>query len=184
MLLFAALACGGPQFQPGDQPDPTTTLPAMPPQPLDQVLILEQAGISPSDTVVTFDAAAGRRVLLRHAPPDNAIFAIVDIPPDSGATDAITLTLSPVPGRYGLVIAATPRLPPRGSATFSYAIHFLAPSLDGTRYAGEVAYSQWLGIGRMTAPDRLTFLPFSRPATDMVRASLTEPGEYLVAAPR
>ena len=183
-MVLVAAGCGGPQFQPGAQPDPTNTLPALPPQPLDQVLILEQAGIAPSDTVVTFGADRGRRVLMRHAPPDNAIFAIVDFPPDSGATDSITVTLRPVPGRYGLVVSASPRLPPRGSATFSYAIHFLAPPLEGSRYPSEITYSQWLGIGRLTGNDRLTFLPFSRPATDMVRAALTEPGEYLVAAPR
>lgn len=184
MVLAASIGCGGPQFGPGNQPDPVRALPELPPQPFDQVLILEQAGISPSDTTLRFGAARGRRILMRHAPPDNAIFAIVDIPPDSGATDSVTLTLRPVPGRYGLRVSASPRLPPRGHITFSYAVHFQAPPLDGTRHISEVAYAQWLGIGRVTGGDRLAFLPHSRPAADMLRAGLPEPGEYLVAAPR
>lgn len=183
-LALITAGCGGPQFAPGGQPDPTTTLPALPPQPLDQVLILEQEGISPTDTVVRFDAASGRRVLLRHAPPDNAVFAVVDLPPDSSASDSITLTLRPTPGRYGLAVSAVPRLPSGGSITFSYAIHFRAPSLDSSRYRGDVGYAQWLGVGRLTDPDRLTFLPYRRPAADMLRAPMAEPGEYLVAAPR
>lgn len=148
------------------------------------MLVLEQAGISPTDTVVRFAAASGRRVLLRHAPPDNAVFAVVDLPPDSSASDSITLTLRPTPGRYGLSVVAAPRLPSGGRITFSYAIHFRAPPLDSSRYRGEVAYAQWLGIGRLTESDRLTFLPSRRPAADMVRAAMDEPGVYLVAAPR
>jgi hypothetical protein len=155
----------------------------MAPQPLAQLLILEQAGISPSDTTVRFAAASGRTVLMRHAPPDNAIFAIVAIAPDSGATDSVTLSLRPVPGRYGLAVQATPRLP-GGTISFSYAVHFRAPSLEGSRYLGEFQYAQWLGVGRLTAAEVLTFLPFTQPAADMLRAPMTAPGEYLVAAPR
>lgn len=178
------VGCGGPQFAPGNQPDPATTLPAMGPQPLAQVVILEQSGISPSDTTVRFAASRGRTVVLRHAPPDNAIFAIVQIPPDGAATDSVTLVLRPTPGRYGLTIGAEPRLPGAGTITFSYAVHFQSPSLAGSRYRNDVGYSQWLGLGRLTGPDRLTFLPFTRPAADMIRGALGATGEYLVAAPR
>lgn len=184
VLLVAATACGGPQFGPDNQPDPVNALPELPPQPLDQVLILEQSGISPGDTTVRFAAGRGRTVLMRHAPPDNAIFAIVDIPPDSGATDSVTITLRPVPGRYGVRVTATPRLPAGARVTFSYAVHFQAPPLDNSRYRGEVHYSQWLGVGRLGGTERLRFQPYSRPAADMVRSDLPEVGEYLVAAPR
>ncbi len=184
MVATVLAACGGPQFAPGNQPDPMGTLPGMGPLPLDQVLILEQSGISPSDTMVRFAAARGRTVLMRHAPPDNAIFAVIDIPPDSGATDSITVTIRPVPGRYGVRFAAVPRLPGRATITFSYAVHFLAPPLDGSRHRSEATYANWLGIGRVTGDDRLAFQPFSRPAADMLRSALPQGGEYLVAAPK
>jgi len=178
-------ACGGPRFAPGNGPDPVATVRALPPQPLDEVLVAEVAGVSPTDTTVRFAAAEGRTVLLRHSPPDNAIFAIVAVPPDSGASDSVTVTLRSSPGRYGLVIGAEPRLPGGGTITFSYAIHFQAPStLAGSRYRDARDYARWLGIGRVVDGDRLQFLAFSHPAGDQLRAPLDGPGSYLVAAPR
>jgi len=178
-------ACGGPRYAPGNGPDPVATVQALPPQPLDRVLILEQAGASPSDTVFRFAAGLGRTILVRHAPPDNAIFAIVAIPPDSGAADSITVTLQPSPGRYGLALTASPRLPSGGTITFSYAVHFQAPStLDTSRYRDARDYARWLGIGRVLDGDRVRFLAFSHPAADMLRAPLNGQGVYVVAAPR
>lgn len=185
-MMMLVGGCSKRQFTPGSGPDPVTVVSNLPPQPLDQVLVLEVSGVSPTDTTVRFAARAGRTVLLRHAPPDNAVFAIVSIPPDSAATDEITLTLHPLPGQYGLRVQAAPRLPPDATVAFSYAVHFQAPStLPGSRYAGTTAYSQWLGIGRLDPDGReLRFLAFTRPAADMVRAPAAQPGEYLVAAPR
>ncbi len=93
--------------------------------------------------------------------------------------------MQPSPGRYGLVLTASPRLPTGGTITFSYAIHFQAPStLDTSRYRDARDYARWLGIGRVLDGDRLRFLAFSHPANDMLRAPLDGQGTYLVAAPR
>ncbi len=177
--------CGGNQFTQGGGPDPVATVRGLPPQPPDQLLVLDQGGVSPGDTTVRFAAGSGRIILLRHAAPDNAIFAILAVPPDSGATDSITVTLRPSPGRYGLSVAATPRLPDGGMLTFSYAIHFLAPStLPESRYRDARDYAQWLGIGRQLDDGRVRFLEFIHPGADMLRAPLDGEGLYLVAAPR
>ncbi len=156
----------------------------LPPQPLDRVLLLEQSGASPDDTTVTFAASRGRSIAMRHAPPDNAVFAILAVPADPLATDTIVLTLAPMPGRYGLRIDAAPRLPPGTSLTFSYAIHFQAPAGALARYATVSRFARAMGIGRVLGSDRFQFLPERHPATDMLATSVDLPGDYIVAAPR
>jgi hypothetical protein len=156
----------------------------LPPQPLDRVLFLEQAGASPDDTMVTFAANRGRSIAMRHAPPDNAVFAIITVPADPLATDTIVLTLAPMPGRYGLRISAAPRLPAGTDLTFSYAIHFQAPAGALDRYATVSRFARAMGIGRVLEGDRFQFLPERHPATDMLATSVDLPGDYVVAAPR
>jgi len=54
-----------------------------------QVFTVEVWGAQAPDTVVTFASSSGRSIILRHGPPDNTVFAEVDIP--AGALYAETL---------------------------------------------------------------------------------------------
>lgn len=185
LLALAVLtACGGRTRYDQTAPDRGSLLRQGPPLPLADVLILEQAGVSPSDTTVRFAARDGRTIVMRHVPPDNAVFATVTVPPDSGATDQVTMTLSQVPGRYGLRLSAQPRWPAGVTLTYSFAMHFQAPDGIDEHYLGPSLYEAALGIGRVLPDDRFEFLPTRRPAGDMLRATLSEPGQYAAAAPR
>jgi hypothetical protein len=149
-----------------------------------EVLVLEQAGVAPTDTSVSFAARDGRTIVMRHVPPDNAVFATLTVPPDSAATGTLTVSLRQVPGRYGLVVTATPTWPTGTTLSFSYAMHFQAPDGIAAHYLGPSLYESALGIGRVMDEGRFDFLPTTRPAADMLRAAITEPGQYAAAAPR
>jgi hypothetical protein len=156
----------------------------MPTLSLSQVLVADRSGLSPSDTAVTFHAAQGRTVVMRHTAPDNSIYAILTMPADSTASDSVTVTLRATPGRYGLQLGAAPRLPSGSVLTFSYAIHFIPPATvpNGT-YPSISRYADWLGLGRLQGDSSFKFLSHTRPGGDMLRATISEPGEYLIAAP-
>ena len=159
-------------------------LAALPPQPASQLLFPDRSGVSPPDTMVRFAARTGRTIVLRHAPPDNAVFAIVNIPADSAATDSLTVVLRVTPGRYGLVVEGQPRVPTGSVLTFSYAIHFQAPSeIPSAAYPTVTRYADWLAVGRVQPDGGLRYHQTTRPGGDMLRIVLTEGGEYLVAAP-
>jgi hypothetical protein len=181
--VLALTACGGARSSTGLGGD-AVVLASLPPQPLDRVLLLEQSGASPADTVVSFPASHGRTIVMRHAPPDNAIFALIAIPADSTASDTIRVELTPLPGRYAVRVAASPRLPSGAKLTFSYAIHFRAPEGATARYGTVSRYARALGVGRFLDDEQFGFLAESRPATDMLRIELGEPGDFAVAAPR
>jgi hypothetical protein len=147
-------------------------------------LFPDRSGISPPDTVIRFAARVGRTVVLRHAPPDNAVFAILSVPADSTATDSLTLTLRVTPGRYGLQVLGEPRLPTGSLLTFSMAIHFQAPpEVPSATYPSATRYAAWLGIGLLQADGGLRYHDTSRPGGDLLRTVLGANGEYLVAAP-
>ncbi len=144
----------------------------------------DRTGVSPPDTTVRLSARTGRTIVMRHAPPDNAVFAIVRVPPDSSASDSLTLSLRVTPGRYGVTVTGEPRLPTGTLLTFSMAIHFQEPSaVPSAVYPTATRYAAWLGIGQTLADGRLQYLLTSRPGADMLRAGLTGNGEYQVAAP-
>lgn len=149
-----------------------------------QVLVLEQAGVAPTDTSVTYETRLGRTIVMRHVPPDNAVFATLIIPADSGASGETTIRLVQTPGRYGVTATASPVWPKNARLTFSYAIHFQAPEGISQHYLGRSFYEAALGIGMVTADGKLDFEKTTRPAADMVRAPAAAAGEYLVAAPR
>jgi hypothetical protein len=129
-------------------------------------------------------ARDGRTIVLRHAPPDNAIYAIVRVPGDSTASDSVTVTLRVTPGRYGMSVQGAPRLPAGTTLTFSMAIHFQPPSeVPSTVYPTPTRYAAWLGIGRVQPDGGVRYLATTRPGADLLRAVLTGNGEYLVAAP-
>ncbi len=125
-------------------------------------------------------------MVLRHTPPDNAVYVVLQMPADSGASDSdsTVVTLSATPGRYGLMLAAEPDLPSGSVLTFSYAIHFLQPTgVPGGSYPSVSLYANWLGLGRVQDDSTFRFLPHTRPGGDLIRATISEPGLYLLAAP-
>lgn len=131
-----------------------------------------------------FAARGGRTIVLRHAPPDNAIFAILAVPADSTSSDSLTLSLRVTPGRYGLQVQGEPRLPPGTVLTFSYAIHFQAPpEVPSAAYPTVTRFADWLGVGQLLADGGLRYHLTARPGGDLLRIVLQESGEYLIAAP-
>jgi hypothetical protein len=184
LLLFAAPGCAPRPFGPEGGPTRAERVAALPAQAPERVMLANRAGVSPPDTSVGFAARDGRTIVLRHTPPDNAVFVIVQVPADTSGTDSVTIGLSPVPGRYGVTVTAEPRLPSGASLAFSYAIHFLAPDeLPTSSYPTPARFADWLAVVRVQEDGTYRFLATARPATDLVRAPLERPGEYLVGAP-
>jgi hypothetical protein len=184
MLVLLVACTPAPRFGGTTGPDAARTLADGPPVPLEQLWLMERAGTSPRDTVVVFPTAEGRVVVLRHPAPDNATFAVINVPPDSTATGTTTLTLVPAPGRYGLTITAQPQLPARATLRFSYAAHFMPPPEALARYRTLALLEQALGMGYVAQEGRLTFVAANRPAADMLLAPLASGGTWYLAAPR
>ena len=181
ILLLAA--CGGrrraePAPLPGESGTSLGTMPAS------AVVELEVAGVQPSDTFVTTPAGLPRTVVVRHGFPDNAVFAEVRF--DSAAFGSVgsdvTITIDPLPGLYGVTIE-TSRAFTTAELTFHYAVHFLAPAEARAKHGSNIAFERTLAIGRVEGT-QVTFLTSHRPATDLLRATITGPGTYLVGAPR
>src|SRR5690606_10124212 len=111
-----------------------------------------RSGVSPNDTTVEFSAATGRTIMMRHTPPDNAIFAILEIPADSSASGRVSVSIAVTPGRYGVTISAQPRLPSDTRLSFSYAIHFQAPpQVPSAAYPTIARFAEWIGVVRETS---------------------------------
>ncbi len=179
-----ASGCGGRQQFNNTGADRAALLRDGPPLAMTQVLVLEQAGVAPTDTSVTYETRMGRTIVMRHVPPDNAVFMTLTIPADSTATGETTIQLVQSPGQYGITATASPAWPKGAHLTFSYAIHFQAPAGIEQHYLGRSFYEAALGIGMVTAEGKLDFEETTRPAADMVRAPAAAAGQYLVAAPR
>lgn len=180
ILLLAA--CGGrrraePAPLPGESGTTLGTLPAA------AVLELEVAGAQPSDTTVTAQAGVPRTVVVRHGFPDNAVFAEVrfDSLAFAGGSD-VTISVRPLPGLYGVTIE-TSRAFTSAQLTFHYAVHFLAPAEARVTHGSNIAFERTLAIGRLEA-EQVAFMTSHRPGTDLLRATISQPGTYLVAAPR
>lgn len=149
--------------------------------------MLDQTGPSATDTVVWFDPAKPRTVMLRHAPPDNAVYAIVDVPAGAvapAAGDSASISIAPTPGRYALGISTTGALSGSLVVTFSYATHFQAPSDALARYPSPARFDQAMGAGVLEGADIIRFLPTTRPAADMMQFTVSAPGTYVLAAPK
>ena len=180
--ILLLVACGGrrraePAPLPGESGASLGTLPAA------AVVKLEVAGVQPSDTSVTTPAGVPRTVVVRHGFPDNAVFAEVrfDSLAFGGGSD-VTITVRPLPGLYGVTIE-TSRAFTSAELTFHYAVHFLAPAEARTKHGSNIAFEQALAIGRLVA-EQVAFLASHRPGTDLLRATITLPGTYIVGAPR
>ena len=180
--ILLLVACGArrraePAPLPGESGASLGTLPAA------AVVTLEVAGVQPSDTSVTTPAGVPRTVVVRHGFPDNAVFAEVrfDSLAFGGGSD-VTITVRPLPGLYGVTIE-TSRAFTSAELTFHYAVHFLAPAEARTKHGSNIAFEQALAIGRLEA-EQVAFLTSHRPGTDLLRATITLPGTYIVGAPR
>lgn len=155
--------------------------------PLDRIFVLEVSGAPASDTTVSFRPGTLRTIVLRHAPPDNTVFAELifakEAFPDS-TLDSVRVTLKVKPGVYGLTISSTPSFSAGTILRFKYPVHFTAPAAAIARYGNDALFEQALAIG-VRQPDSLyTLLPSTRPAADNLEAVIPGPGVYLIAAPR
>lgn len=184
-LLGLLAACGGPPPLATSGPVMDTTGSALGTLPLAGIYQLESTGAPPPDTTVMTPAGLPRTIVLRHAPPDNVVFAEVAF--DSAAFQApagqpVEIQVTPRPGAYGLTLRTSA---PFSSAaiTFSYPVHFFAPAGARARYGSDIEVERVLAVARLEA-DAATFLPSVRPSTDHLRAIVDRAGTYLVAAPR
>lgn len=133
---------------------------------------------------------------LIHSDGFNTLFARVESPSGSlasldgaslGLGDSVLATLSPDPGSYGIQVAPQGlRFAALGKPllTFSYARYGDLSVATGSRYADPAAYAGALEVWRETSPDRWSSLGGSGTAGNDVKASLSQAGHYLVAAPR
>lgn len=184
-MAFAALCiagCGGRGPDTGNAPAPIGTMSGT--FPLDGIFQLEMSGAPPADTVVTFIAGERRVIVLRHGPPDNAVFAEIQFDTTSFGTRGarVDLTVRPRPGVYGVTIETTTPFT-AATLTFKYAVHFLDPTGARARYGSDIGYERALGIARLDGAS-VTFMPSTRPALDNLAAQVTQAGTYLVGAPR
>ena len=188
-LALLILACGPPRVSEtaGGGPPPPKPLP---PRPLSEVFVLEAAGAQPDDTSLSMMPGVPRVIVLRRSAPDFGLFARIELGDSTLRTGAnlpggeATLTIHPRPGEYGLELEVQGTFGGGGSILFSYGTHFVAPAGARERYGSDIYFERQLAIGRVDANDQVTFLPTSRPGSDMLSAPLPGPGRYLVAAPR
>ena len=183
-LVFLAGCRGRPAVQSGQvEPaeTPNVTL------PLNQLFVLESWGTPPVDTAVSFLAGKPRTVLLRHAPPDNTIFAELSLPANvfpANFADSVRVSVEARPGVYGVTITSVPAFTAGAVLTFRYPVHFAAPQAARQKYGNPAQFERALGIGVREADGRYRLLPSTRPAADNLAAVLPGPGVYLVAAPQ
>ncbi len=154
-----------------------------------QVFTVEVWGAQAPDTQVTFVASSGRSIVLRHGPPDNTVFAEVEVPAGAlaprGGGGLVTLSIRPLPGIYGLTLESEAALTTPVHLTFKYPVHFAAPSDSRARYPTDVLFEQALVIA-LVENDGAQFrtLRSTRPASDNLEATVSMLGRYQLVAPR
>ena len=174
MLVLSA--CHQPPADPAPKPSNTT---------IDKVWLVETSGLVVRDTSVVFSAASGRTIVLRHALPDNAIFATLEFLPDSTrARDSVHVSVQPTPGQYGFILMTNDKLSPGARATFSYALHFRTPSDAAVKYPSPERFEQLVFPALITADSKVQLLVGQRPAADMLRFPLAGAGRYAAVAAR
>lgn len=176
-------ACAGRGSDPGNAEVPGATTSGT--MPLDSVYQLETTGAQPGDTSVTVTAGRPHVVVMRHGPPDNAVFAEVRF--DTAAFQApsgadVRVAIHPRPGVYGVGIETSAPLR-EAALTFKYAVHFLESAGARARYGSDIGFERALGVARLDG-GIVTFMPSTRPAIDNLRAVVSSAGTYLVGAPR
>lgn len=185
LLVLALLACGRATTQAGGGTAEDGTPREL---ELSQLYVLEMRGIPPEDTVVTFRSGQTRSLVLRHGPPDNAVFVELHFPDSVFRGDqfpeSVTVTIKLRPGVYGLDLAFSAN--PRRGATirFKYPVHFTAPVAAIQKYGSAVRFERSLRVVRRIEGDRFALLASDRPASDNLRSAMPGPGTYLVAGAR
>jgi hypothetical protein len=188
VALLALAACAAPNpAAPVPRASGTTGDPSRR-YTLDQVYLLETAGVPPEDTTVATQRGVRRVIVLRHGPPDNLVFADLALPAQPGdttapAADSVQVAIRPRPGVYGVDLEAA-ALPPGTAVTFEYPVHFAAPVEATRQYGSDAAFEAALAVGELLPDGGIRFLLSTRPAADNLRAELPGPGSYVVGAPR
>jgi hypothetical protein len=181
MIALLVAGCGGRAATPAHV-DPNA--PRM--VPVGAAIVLETSGPPPSDTTVEFAAGAPHVIVLRHGPPENAVFAEVMFPPTAFRTDSgrlVRVELRPRPGVYGLDILPSLPLANGASVTFKYARYFLAPARAREIFGSDVVFEKALAVGQLLpSTAQLALLPSTRPAPDNLQGPVPAAGTYLVAA--
>ncbi len=152
-----------------------------------EVFTVEVFGAQAPDTAVTFAAGQGRTIVLRHGPPDNTVFAEVNLPANAfaGGRDSVTLSIRPMPGVYGVLLESDATLSLPILLTFKYPVHFGAPADSRTRYATDFLFEQALAIALVEGDGaRFQTLRSTRPASDNLQAVVSVLGRYQLVAPR
>ncbi len=185
--MFGAIGLAGCSGRPavqGAAAEPTATPNIT--LPLNQFFVLEAWGAPPLDTTVAFPAGGPRTVLLRHAPPDNTIFAELTLPATlfPAGADSVRLSMQARPGLYGVTIECTPGFGNGATLIFRYPVHFAAPQAARQKYGNPAQFERALGVAVLEADGRYRMLPSARPASDNLAAPIPGPGTYLVVAPR
>lgn len=155
--------------------------------PADRLFVLEMWGAPPSDTTVSVTAKTRRTIVMRHGPPDNTVFASLTLPPEvlpDSSGPGYTVALLPRPGIYGLDIKPTPAFRPGAILRFEYPVHFQAPAAAIAQYSNAARFEMALAIGFLEPDGRYHLLPTTRPAADVLEATIPGPGVFIVAAPR
>lgn len=184
---MAIAACASPNpAAPAPKPASTTGDPLRT-YALDQVFLLEVAGVPPDDTTLSVARGARRVIVLRHGPPDNLVFAEVTVPPeafDSAAgSGPVRLAIRPRPGVYGVDLESSATIL-GATVTFKYPVNFSAPVEATQKYGSDVAFEAVLAVGQLLPDGGIRFLVSERPASDNLRAALPGPGSYVVGAPK
>lgn len=193
-VAMGVLACGGRAAPgaaaPAGTPAAAKGGPAAPApvvKPLRDFLALEADGSPPADTTVVVTPGLRRVIVLRHGPPDNAVFAEVRLPAeafDTASAGPVQVTVRPVPGRYGVVVETSRPLARPGTVLFSYARFFAAPAAALEKYGTDVAFERVLQVGAVLGDGQVAVLPSTHPAPDQLQATLAANGRYLVMGPR
>src|SRR5690606_18672622 len=129
--------------------------------------------------------ALPRVIILRHAPPDNSPFAELYLPAGAfGAAAEAEVSVTVLPGIYGLEFTASTPLEGVARVVFKYPLHFAAPAGARERYGSDVLFEQALVIGQSLPEGRVALLASTRPAADNLAAAVPGTGRYQVVAPR
>ncbi len=185
-MLCLLFGCGGRAARANGAPAPGGVV-IIATLPLQQLFVLEASGTPPSDTVVVFRAGTPRTIVMRHAPPDNTVFAELEFPAQlfaNSGRDSIRVTIHPRPGVYGIDVTSEVEFGAGARLTFKYPVHFSAPAAARARYGSTAAFERALFIGRLTGDNLYALIKSDRPASDNLEGPLPAPGTYLVAAPK
>lgn len=134
---------------------------------------------------MTLTAGTARLIALRHPPPEQALFALLEFPMNAFRADSgtpVQVTIRPRPGLYGIDLESDTRFS-GVRITFKYARHYAAPADAERRYGSETAFEQTLSVVWLREGNAY-LLASTRGAADNLAAVVSDPGRYVVAGPK